>query len=132
MVLTGERMTAQEALDAGLVAKIYPPEHLVEEAVKMGQLIAGKGRMSVMMGKEAVNAADELSLQEGLRFERRLFHGLFATEDQKEVRFCVGGRCNRLRFSDSCAPGTWNRVCLPFLRNESLTSHTNKVAHYLV
>jgi len=84
MVLTGERMTAQQAMDNGLVAKVYPADKLVDEAIKMAQIIAGKGRVSVMMGKEAVNAADELSLQEGLRFERRLFHSLFATDDQKE------------------------------------------------
>jgi enoyl-CoA hydratase/carnithine racemase len=84
MCLTGERISAQEALDAGLVAKIFPAESLVEEAIKMGHLIASKGRVSVLMAKEAVNAADELSLQEGLRFERRLFHSAFATDDQKE------------------------------------------------
>lgn len=84
MCLTGERISAQEALDAGLVAKIYPADVLVDEAIKMGHLIASKGRVSVLMAKEAVNAADELSLQEGLRFERRLFHAAFATDDQKE------------------------------------------------
>jgi enoyl-CoA hydratase/carnithine racemase len=84
MCLTGERISAQEALDAGLVAKVYPAETLVDEAVKIAHLIASKGRTSVLMAKEAVNAADELSLQEGLRFERRLFHSTFATSDQKE------------------------------------------------
>lgn len=86
MILTGEFMGAQEAYDAGLVAKVFTSEELVNEAVKIGQTIASKGRMSVIMAKEAVNAAEELSLQEGLRFERRLFHSLFATQDQKEVR----------------------------------------------
>lgn len=86
MILTGDRIPAQEAFDAGLVAKIYPAEHLVEEAVKIGKIISGKGRISTMMAKEAVNAADEMTLQEGLKFERRLFHSLFATKDQKEVR----------------------------------------------
>jgi enoyl-CoA hydratase/carnithine racemase len=86
MILTGEFMGAQEAYDAGLVAKVFSSEDLVKEAVKIGQTIASKGRMSVIMAKEAVNAAEELSLQEGLRFERRLFHSLFATQDQKEVR----------------------------------------------
>ena len=84
MVLTGDFISAEEALNAGLVAKVFPADSLVEEAVKMGHKIASKGRISVMMAKEAVNAADELSLQEGLRFERRLFHSLFATSDQKE------------------------------------------------
>lgn len=84
MCLTGEFISAQEACNAGLVAKVYPADTLVEEACKMGHLIASKGRVSTMMCKEAVNAADELSLKEGLRFERRLFHALFATADQKE------------------------------------------------
>lgn len=84
LCLTGDMMDAVEAEKAGLVAKIYPAEELVEEAVKMAGKIAGKGRMSVLMAKESVNASQELSLQEGLRLERRLFHSLFATADQKE------------------------------------------------
>jgi enoyl-CoA hydratase/carnithine racemase len=84
MALTGEMITADEAERAGLVARVYEPEALVDEAIKVAQKIAEKGRMSVYMAKEAVNASQELSLQEGLRFERRLFHALFATEDQKE------------------------------------------------
>jgi enoyl-CoA hydratase/carnithine racemase len=85
MCLTGDyMMTAQEAEQAGLVAKIFPADDLVEEAVKIAQKIAGKGHMAAIMTKEAVNASQELSLQEGLRFERRLFHSLFATHDQKE------------------------------------------------
>jgi enoyl-CoA hydratase/carnithine racemase len=84
MILTGERMTAQEAYDAGLVARVFPADHLVDETIKVAKIIASKGRMATMMAKEAVNAADELTLQEGLRFERRLFHALFATADQKE------------------------------------------------
>lgn len=84
MCLTGELISAQEAFDAGLVAKVYPAEQLVEEAINMGHGIASKGRISAMMVKEAVNLADELSLQDGLKFERRLFHAAFATDDQKE------------------------------------------------
>lgn len=85
MCLTGEMISAQEAYDAGLIAKIYEDyDALVEEALKIGQTIASKGRISAMMAKEAVNASQELSLQEGLRLERRLFHSLFATQDQKE------------------------------------------------
>jgi enoyl-CoA hydratase len=57
---------------------------VVKEAVDMARLIASRGRVSVLAGKEAVNSAYELTLAEGLRFERRLFHGLFATNDQKE------------------------------------------------
>lgn len=84
MCLTGEMMSAQEAEAAGLVAKVYPPEELVDKALGMAETIASKGRMSVLMAKEAVNASQELSLAEGLRLERRFFHSLFATKDQKE------------------------------------------------
>jgi enoyl-CoA hydratase/carnithine racemase len=84
MILTGDMMGAEDMERAGLVAKIYPPEELVDEAVKMAQKIASKGRMSVIMAKECVNVSQEVSLEEGLRFERRMFHALFATADQKE------------------------------------------------
>lgn len=86
MILTGNRIKAQEAYDAGLVAKVIDSEILVEEAVKMGFTIAEKSGIAVRMAKEAVNVAEETSLAEGLRFERRMFHALFATKDQKEVR----------------------------------------------
>jgi enoyl-CoA hydratase/carnithine racemase len=84
MILTGELISAQQACDAGLVADIYESDQLVEEACKIARVIASKGGISVRMAKEAVNAAEELSLAEGLRLERRLFHSLFATHDQKE------------------------------------------------
>jgi enoyl-CoA hydratase/carnithine racemase len=84
MNLTGEFMTAQEAYASGLVAKVFEDDALVEEAMAIAKTISSKGKLSVQAGKEAVNAADELSLQEGLRLERRLFHALFATDDQKE------------------------------------------------
>jgi len=86
MVLTGNRISAQEAMDAGLVSKVIDSEILVEEAVKMGLTIAEKSGIAVRMAKEAVNVAEEVSLSEGLKFERRMFHALFATKDQKEVR----------------------------------------------
>jgi enoyl-CoA hydratase/carnithine racemase len=85
MVLTGNRINAEEAFAAGLVAKVIDSDHLVEEAIKMGFTIAEKSGMAVRMAKEAVNVAEETSLAEGLRFERRMFHALFATKDQKEV-----------------------------------------------
>lgn len=85
-VLTGNRINAEEAMQAGLVSKVIDTDHLVDEAVKMGLGIAEKGGVSVMMAKETVNAAEEMTLSEGLRFERRMFHALFATKDQKEVR----------------------------------------------
>jgi len=85
MVLTGEHIGADEAERCGLVAKVYEDdEQLLEGALKMAKTIADKGRMSVLMAKEAVNASQELPLSEGLRLERRLFHSLFATSDQKE------------------------------------------------
>ena len=84
MILTGRMMDAAEAERAGLVARVVPAAELVAEALKVAERIAGFGRPSVMMAKEAVNRALETSLTEGVRFERRLFHSLFATEDQKE------------------------------------------------
>lgn len=84
MCLTGDMMGAEDMERAGLVAKIYPADDLVDEALKMGTKIASKGRMSVIMCKEAINVSQEVPLEEGLRFERRMFHALFATADQKE------------------------------------------------
>ncbi len=84
LCLTGRMMDAHEAESAGLVARIVEPERLVEEAVAAAEKIAGFSQPAVRMAKEAVNRAFEQTLGEGLRFERRLFHSLFATEDQKE------------------------------------------------
>ncbi|GKY91488.1 hypothetical protein MPSEU_000121000 [Mayamaea pseudoterrestris] len=84
MCLTGELMSAAEMEKAGLVAKIFPADELLEKTLEIAQTIASKGQMSVLMAKEAVNASQEVSLQEGLRLERRFFHSLFATADQKE------------------------------------------------
>ena len=84
MILTGRMMDAAEAERSNLVTRVVPVEGLVEEALKMGEAIAAFSQPSVAMAKEAVNAAHELSLREGVRLERRLFHSLFATEDQKE------------------------------------------------
>lgn len=84
MVLTGEMMSATDMERAGLVAKIYPVDDLLEESVKVAQKIASKGRMSTIMAKELMNVSQEVSLEEGLRFERRMFQSLFATADQKE------------------------------------------------
>jgi len=84
LCLTGRMMDAQEAERAGLVPRIVPVADLVEEAVKTASTIAGFSRQSVLMTKEAVNRAFESSLAEGIRFERREFQSLFATEDQKE------------------------------------------------
>jgi enoyl-CoA hydratase len=77
-------MSAQEALACGLVARVVAPEKLVGEAIALGARIAAHSKPAVAMCKEAVNAAYEMSLAEGVRFERRLFHTTFATKDQKE------------------------------------------------
>ncbi len=84
MHLTGRFMDAAEAERAGLVSRVVPAKKLMDEALAAAQKIAEKSALTVMAVKEAVNRADETSLREGLLFERRLFHALFATEDQKE------------------------------------------------
>jgi enoyl-CoA hydratase len=84
LILTGRMMNAEEAERAGLVARIVPAASLLEEAFKTAEKIAGLSLPAVMMAKEAVNQALETGLSEGILFERRLFHALFATEDQKE------------------------------------------------
>jgi enoyl-CoA hydratase len=84
MCLTGRMMDAAEAERSGLVSRVVPAGELVEEAIKAAAKIADFSLPSVMMAKEAVNRAFETTLAEGLRFERRLFHSLFALDDQKE------------------------------------------------
>ena len=84
MCLTGRMMDAEEAERIGLVSRIVPVADLVEEALRTAETIAGMSRPAVLMTKEAVNRAYETTLSEGIRFERRLFHATFATEDQKE------------------------------------------------
>ncbi len=84
MCLTGRMMDAAEAERSGLVSRVVPAAELVEEALKAAAKIAEFSLPSVMMTKEAVNRAYETTLTEGLRFERRLFHSLFALDDQKE------------------------------------------------
>jgi enoyl-CoA hydratase len=84
LILTGRMMDAQEAEHAGLVARIVPLASLLEEAIKIAETIASMSLPSVLAAKEAVNRSFETSLAEGIRFERRVFHSLFATADQKE------------------------------------------------
>jgi enoyl-CoA hydratase len=84
MILTGRMMDAAEAERAGLVARIVPAAKLLDEALAVAATIASMSLPSVLGAKEAVNAAFETSLAEGVRFERRVFHLLFATADQKE------------------------------------------------
>ncbi len=84
MILTGRMMDAEEAERAGLVSRIVPRKGLVDEALQVAKQIADLSAPAVMMAKEAVNRAYETTLAEGVRFERRLFHASFATEDKKE------------------------------------------------
>lgn len=84
LCLTGRLMGAEEAERAGLVARIVPQAQLLEEALKVAATIASKSIPVSMMVKESVNRAFEVTLSEGVRFERRVFHAAFATEDQKE------------------------------------------------
>ncbi|HVW55291.1 MAG TPA: enoyl-CoA hydratase [Rhizobiaceae bacterium] len=84
MCLTGRMMDAAEAERSGLVSRVVPVEKLLEEALKAAERIAGFSLPAVMMAKEAVNRSYETTLSEGLRFERRVFHSMFALEDQKE------------------------------------------------
>jgi enoyl-CoA hydratase len=84
LCLTGRMMDAEEAERAGLVSRIVPAAELLSEAIKVGDRIASMSQPIVMMAKEAVNRAYETTLAEGVRFERRLFHSTFATEDRKE------------------------------------------------
>jgi len=84
LVLTGRRMKADEAERSGLVARVVPAASLLEEALKAADKIASFSQPIVAMAKESVNRSHETTLTEGLRFERRLFHAMFSTEDQKE------------------------------------------------
>lgn len=84
MVLTGRMMDAAEAERAGLVSRVVPAAELLDEALRTAEKIAGLSRPSVLIAKETVNRAYETTLAEGVRFERRMFHALFASEDQKE------------------------------------------------
>jgi enoyl-CoA hydratase len=84
LCLTGRMMDAAEAERAGLVARVVPAPNLMDEAMKVAETIAAMSLPVLMVAKEAVNRAFETTLAEGIRFERRTFHSLFATQDQKE------------------------------------------------
>ena len=84
MCLTGRSMDAAEAERAGLVARVVPAAELIAEAMKTATIIAGMAPLAALAVKEMVNAAFETGLQQGVVFERRLFHGLFGSQDQKE------------------------------------------------
>jgi enoyl-CoA hydratase/carnithine racemase len=84
MILTGRMMDASEAERAGLVSRVVPAAQLVHEALAVATKIAGYAPLAISVNKELVNAAYEMTLSSGLLYERRLFHSLFAFEDQKE------------------------------------------------
>jgi enoyl-CoA hydratase len=84
LCLTGRMMDAAEAERSGLVARVVPAASLMDEAMKVAETIASMSLPSLMIAKESVNRAFETTLAEGMRFERRVFHSLFATADQKE------------------------------------------------
>ena len=84
MCLTGRMMGAEEAERSGLVARVVPLADLMTETMKAATTMAEKSQVALQMTKETVNRAFETTLAEGLRFERRLFLSMFATEDQKE------------------------------------------------
>jgi len=84
LILTGRMMDAAEAERAGLVSRVVPAASLMDEAMKVAEAVAAMSLPSLIAAKEAVNRAFETPLAEGIRFERRVFHSLFATEDQKE------------------------------------------------
>ena len=84
MILTGRMMDAQEAERLGIVARVVPPEKLMEEAIATAEKIAGLSQPVIASAKRAVRAAFEMPLDEGLAFERKSIHALFALEDQKE------------------------------------------------
>jgi enoyl-CoA hydratase len=84
MILTGRLMDAAEAERAGLVARVFPADRLRPETMAAAETIAGYGKLAAVTAREAVDRALEVGLREGLLFERRVFHALFATEDQTE------------------------------------------------
>ncbi|KAK9460283.1 ClpP/crotonase-like domain-containing protein [Lipomyces oligophaga] len=83
-ILTGDTFTAEQALAWGLVADVYPVSELVPATVRVAQKIAAQGKLAVQAAKEAINYGTTVGLESGLEYERRLFHSLFATSDQKE------------------------------------------------
>ncbi|GAB1580490.1 enoyl-CoA hydratase [Phyllobacterium phragmitis] len=92
LCLTGRMMDAEEAERCGLVARVVPGQDLLEEAIQAAEKIASFSQPVVMMTKETVNRAYETTLAEGLRFERRIFHSMFALEDQKEGMAAFTGK----------------------------------------
>ncbi len=84
LILTGRMIDAAEALRIGLVSRVYAAAELMAETLKVAEQVANMGLLATMAAKEAVNRAEEIGLAEGVRFERRLFHALYGTPDQRE------------------------------------------------
>lgn len=84
LILTGRMIGAGEAERAGLVSRVVPAADVLKEAMAVAETVATQGKLAVMTAKEAIGRSFEVSLAEGLKFERRVFHALFSTEDQKE------------------------------------------------
>ncbi|CAH3039712.1 unnamed protein product, partial [Pocillopora meandrina] len=84
MVLTGDPISAEDAQKSGPVSKVFPAEELVDEAIKTAAKISSLSKIAVQIAKEAVNTGYEMSLAEGLHFEKRMFHSTFSTDDRKE------------------------------------------------
>jgi enoyl-CoA hydratase len=84
VILNGRFLSAQEAFEAGLVTRVVAKEQFLAEAMRLAHQIAQRPPIALKLAKEAVLKADEMSLAEGLEYERKLFYSLFATEDQKE------------------------------------------------
>ena len=99
LILTGDMITADEALRSGLIARIFPHDDLLSETLTLAEKIAKFSKPTAMMCKEAVNATYEMTLAEGVHFERRLFHSTFATDDQKEGMAAFVGK-RKAEFTD--------------------------------
>lgn len=84
MILTGDPISADDAQKSGLVSKVFPADELVDEAIKTAAKISSLSKIAVQIAKEAVNTGYEMSLAEGLHFEKRMFHSTFSTDDRKE------------------------------------------------
>ncbi|MEM7113963.1 MAG: enoyl-CoA hydratase-related protein, partial [Chloroflexota bacterium] len=84
MILTGRMMGAEEAERAGLVARVFPKEQLMDEVLKTAETIAGYSKTTAMVAREAVDRAQETGLREGIRFEQRTYYALWATADAQE------------------------------------------------
>ena len=114
MNLTGRFMPAEEAERAGLVSRVVPAKKLMEEAMAAAQKIAEKSLPTILAAKEAVNRSYETTLSEGILFERRVFHSMFATEDQKEGMAAFLASRNSATSNPAGPPGPIRIFAFPF------------------